>query len=403
MRAFQSLKHPSFALLWGGQTLSRIGDSVYKVALAWWVLEKTGSAAAMGQVLIFSFAPMLLFLLVGGVAVDRFSRLRLMLLSDLLRGAVLAVVSLLAFASLLAVWHVYVASMILGFVSAFFQPAYVAVLPEIVPQESLPSANSLTTVSRQMADILGPSVGAVFVALGGTPSAFAFNGLTFFLSAACLLFLRRRWSETRGAVRKQGVVGDLREGMQAVWASPWLSITIATAALVNITLSGPASVALPLFVKQELRADVRSLGLLYSMLALGSTLTAVCLGHLARVRRRGLFAYGALFLTGLAYMTLGTAPSVLGAGAAALVAGASVAVFPLITVNTMQEIVPRGLLGRVSSIDYLGSYSLIPVGYGLIGWAADKVNASSVFLIGGLITCALVVLALLHPGVRNFD
>src|SRR5262245_2068620 len=85
---FLSLKHRSFALLWSGQTISRLGDSLYRVALAWWVLEKTGSATAMGTVLICSMTPMLIFLLLGGVAVDRLPRLRLMIGSDVLRGIV---------------------------------------------------------------------------------------------------------------------------------------------------------------------------------------------------------------------------------------------------------------------------------------------------------------------------
>src|SRR2546423_7205713 len=108
MTLFKSLTIRSFALLWSGQQLSALGDSLYRVALAWWVLEKTGSATAMGTVLICSMTPMLIFLLLGGIAVDRFPRLRLMISSDLLRGIVVGAVAALAFAQLLEVWHIYV-------------------------------------------------------------------------------------------------------------------------------------------------------------------------------------------------------------------------------------------------------------------------------------------------------
>jgi MFS family permease len=87
MRAFSALSNRSFALLWSGQTLSRLGDSLFTIALAWWVLQKTGSATAMGIVLICSTLPMLLLLLFGGVAVDRFPRLHLMLASLLIDSA----------------------------------------------------------------------------------------------------------------------------------------------------------------------------------------------------------------------------------------------------------------------------------------------------------------------------
>src|SRR5260370_42446977 len=108
MPLFQSLKHRSFALLWSGQALSRLGDNVYRVALAWWVLEKTGSATVMGTVFVLSYAPMLIFALIGGIIVDRFSRVSVMLVADVLRGLVLVAVSILAFEQRLELWHVFV-------------------------------------------------------------------------------------------------------------------------------------------------------------------------------------------------------------------------------------------------------------------------------------------------------
>ena len=106
MSLFLSLRTRAFALLWIGQTISRLGDSLYRIALAWWVLEKTGSATAMGTVLVISSLPMVLFLLVGGVVVDRLPRFRVLFAADVLNGAVVAVVFLLAATGTLEVWHV---------------------------------------------------------------------------------------------------------------------------------------------------------------------------------------------------------------------------------------------------------------------------------------------------------
>src|SRR5262245_36391767 len=246
MALFLSLKHRSFALLWSGQTISRLGDNLYQVALAWWVLEKTGSAAAMGTVLICSFSPMLLFLLLGGIAVDRFPRIRVMLASDLLRGAVTSAVALLAFSQMLEIWHVYVASVLFGFVRAFFQPAYSAIVPEIMPHEVLPSANSLTSLSQEITGVVGPAVGAAIVALGGTASAFALDALSFFISALCLLPLPAPRAASDITTHSPGVLHDLKAGLATVFASPWLWITIAIFSLVNITGRSPFLVALPL-------------------------------------------------------------------------------------------------------------------------------------------------------------
>src|SRR3989304_2833717 len=144
MSLFISLRTRPFALLWTGQTISRLGDSLYRIALAWWVLEKTGSATAMGTVLVISSLPMVLFLLVGGVVVDRLPRFRVLFAADVLNGAVVAVVFLLAATETLEVWHVYVAGAIFGLAEAFFFPAYIASVPQIVPPPPLPSATSLT-------------------------------------------------------------------------------------------------------------------------------------------------------------------------------------------------------------------------------------------------------------------
>jgi MFS family permease len=403
MSLFLALKHRSFALLWSGQTISRLGDSLYRIALAWWVLEKTGSATAMGTVLICSFAPMLIFLLLGGVAVDRFPRVQIMLASDLLRGLVALTVALLAAGQVLEIWHIYVASIVFGFVDAFFEPAYVATVPEITSLEALPSANSLTGLSRQITGIIGPSTGAVIVGLGGTPAAFAIDGLSFFLSAACLLFIPRLPFARAAGEQAGGILHDLRVGLSTVLASPWLWITIALAALGNVTVGGPMAVALPFLVSNTFGAGVTGLGLISSLNSLGAVIGSIWLGRTTRIHHRGLIAYGGLAVGSLMVVALGLPIGLISAGVAALIYGLAFAAFGLIWTNTLQELVPRDLLGRVSSIDLLGSFVLLPIGYGLAGWATDRLGAPVVFLIGGAVSVGLALLGLAHPAIRNLD
>ncbi len=385
-----------------GQTISRLGDNLYRLALAWWVLEKTGSAAAMGTVLIFSFLPMLIFLLIGGVAVDRLPRGRVMLTSDVLRGAVVAVVAALAFPQTLEIWHVYIASMAFGFVDAFFQPAYTAIVPEIVSSENLPSANALTNLSGRLTGIVGPALGAAIVALGGTPTAFALDAVSFLISALCLIPLAGIAARAVEA-RSSSVRRDLREGLATVAGSPWLWITIAIFALANVMLDGPIAVALPFLVKDALHADVGTLGLLYSMSSLGAIIGALWLGRFTRIRRRGLITYGAGVVSALAVVAAGLTSSIPAVAAAMLVEGVCVATFGLIWTNTLQERVPREMLGRVSSIDMLGSYVLLPLGFGLTGWVTDALGAPMMFVLGGAFGAGLIALGLLHPAIRGLD
>ena len=401
-----SLKFRPFALLWSGQTVSRLGDSLYRIALSWWVLEKTGSAAAMGTVLIFSFTPMILFLLVGGIAADRFPRFKVMLISDIARGILVGLVAFLAYTDQLELWHIYTLSLAFGFADAFFQPAYTAVVPEITPPNLLPGANALTSLSGQLSGIAGPAIGAFIVKAGGTSLAFALNGASFVIAGACLLPLIAHATLSLSAPKSsqhRSVWSDLKEGWKAVIVSPWLWVTILVAAFANMMLSGPMAITVPFFVKEYLHAGVDTLGLLLSMFSIGSVVGAIILSRFKRYRRRGLLVYIPWLCAGLLISLGGFYPTAIVAGTVMFLAGAGFSIGGLIWVNVLQELVPGELLGRVSSMDALGSFVLIPVGYALCGWLTDLIGAPVVLIISGLSAALVTSLGLLHPTVRNLD
>lgn len=399
----RALRGRPFALLWSGQTLSLLGDRIFQVALAWWVLEETGSAVAMGTVFVFSIIPMLIFLLLGGALVDRFPRLWLMLISDSVRGLVIGIMALLAFTGQLVIWHIYIISLISGFVEAFFDPAYRAAVPEVTPTDDLTSANSLTSLTYDLSGIGGPAAGAVLVALGGTPLAFALDALSFFVSALCLLPILKLAKAPQSEEESHGILGDIRQGLVTVFASPWLWVTISVAGISNIAYAGPMEVGLPFLLKEHRHADVSVLGLFYSAASIGSVLAAIWLGRLPRLRHRGLTLYGSWMLIGIMVMLIGLPIPIPAILVASFIIGACNTILGLVWVNTLQETVPGHLLGRVTSIDYLGSYILLPVGYAFGGWASDLVGAPLVFIIGGAAETALIALGLLHPQVRSLD
>jgi hypothetical protein len=403
MKVFRAFSNRSFALLWSGQTISRLGDSLYTIALAWWVLEKTGSAAAMGVVLICSEIPMILLLLLGGVLVDRLPRIRLMLVSDLLRGGVVFLIALLSFQQWLELWQIFVMSAIFGIVQAFFYPAYTALIPELVPPEMLPSANSLKSISIDAAQFIGPAIGALIIALGGTPLAFALDGVSFVISALCLVALPRMPALHQPGEKEEGVLQDMREGISTVLASPWLWITLVVASVSTIFLVGPYEAALPLLVKQRFGERVGFYALFTSLSAIGSIIAAFWLGRFKQLRRRGLLTYGAWLVASLMLMAVGLPLSVGGVSLAILIQGVAFVVLGLAWTNTLQEFVPSGLLGRVASIDLLVSSGLLPIGFGLAGIAADRLGASLVFVLGGAISASVIALGLLHPAIRGVD
>lgn len=402
MQAFRSLEHRPFVYLWNGQTVSRLGDALYQLALSWWVLEKTGSATTMGMVLVFSFAPAILFAIFGGVIVDRLPRFRIMLISDLVRGLLVALVAALSYTNYLEVWHIFIVSLVFGIVDAFFQPAYTAAVPEIVHKELLPSANSLTSLSQQVSGVLGPLLGAALVGWGGTSLTFLLNSISFFISAILLLPLLKLEMHIPVAPARE-IGAEIRSGFHIVTSAAWIWLTILLASLGNITRGGPTYVTLPFIIDETLKADVNALGWVRSMIFLGSLAGALWVGRMQKVPRRGWFAYGSMVLAGVMTLWIGLAHNVYELLVAGFLIGVCTAIFNLIWITTLQEMVPQHKLGRVASIDYLGSLVFVPIGFAVTGWFTDLVSPPVVFIVGGALTILIWVVGLFNKSVRNLD
>jgi len=418
MNALRALKNRAFALMWTGQTISRLGDNLYRIALAWWVLEETGSAIAMGTVLVFSQIPMLLFLLIGGVVVDRLPRIRVMFIADIISGLTITAVAIFSWLEILEIWHIYIASLIFGLVEAFFFPAYQAVIPTITNSDDLVSANSLSGLSQRVTGILGPALGAALVAIGGSSVAFGLDGLSFFISAAFVFPLLRSNLEKglRPAIEKrngealtpikqsirQGFL-DLREGFKFVLTVPWIWISILLFGFINVTEAGPRAVALPFLISDDLGAGVDLLGWLGSATSLGFVIGMLWLGQYVRLHRRGFLGYFAVMMQGLLLLPFAFKMPIPVLIASMFVFGLASSVFALIWATTLQEMVPGPLLGRVFSIDALGSFVLLPIGFAVAGFLTELLGAPTVFLMGGIGTTLITGLGLLHPAIRKLD
>jgi MFS family permease len=402
---FRALRHRRFAVLLFGQTLSRIGDFLFQIAMAWWVLEKTGSATAMGSVLFVSILPTVIFSLVGGVVVDRMPRGVVLFLSDAARWLIMVIGAWLAYADRLVLWEIYVIVLAFGAADAFFMPAYNAIVQQIVPLKDLPSANSINSLSMQFGRVAGPAIGGLAAGFGGTPFAFGANALSFFIGALTVLPLL---SLPKPAPQEEpfslgSFLSDLRGGFQTILASPILWITILVFSITNITLAGPYSIAMPFLVKDQLGGDEKLLGIIYSIFPIGYALASLVLGAFPRIRYRGPVFYICSIIAGLGLGMFGLHVPFYVLVIAALFNGAALEIVGLVWMNLLQELVPPEKMGRVSSVDMLGSFVLLPVGFAATGWLIDQVGAGTVFVGAGLLTALLCALPLLHPAIRKLD
>lgn len=403
---FRALRHKKFALLLFGQTLSRIGDFLFQIAMAWWVLEKTGSATAMGSVLFFSILPTVIFSLIGGVFVDRMKRGVLLFLSDVARCLLMLAATWLAFTDQLNLTGIYVIVIVFGFADAFFLPAYNALIQQMIPEEDLPSANSINSLSMQFGRVAGPAIGGLVAGFGGTTLAFGLNSISFWIGALTvlpLLTLPAPARQDEESLTLKGFLGDLRGGFETIFASPILWITILIFALTNITLAGPYSIAMPFLVKDHLGGDQQLLGFLYAIFPIGYAIASLFMGAFPKIRHRGVVFYIASIIAGLGLGMFGVSVPIYVLVICALLNGAALEIVNLVWTNLLQEMVPPEKMGRVSSVDMLGSFVLLPLGYALTGWLVDTIGVTAVFITCGAITALVCGLALLHPVIRKLD
>ncbi len=440
IRLVRALQHRPFALLWIGQTISRLGDGAYYTALAWLILLLTGSATAMGIVVTAGIIPNVLFLLLGGVAADRLPRRLVMLWSDIGRGALVLLISVLAWMHTLQVWHLVVLSVCFGFVDGFFMPAYQSIPPQLVPAEDLASSNALTGLSQNVSQLIGPLLGAALVALVGPYLAFGFDGLTFVASALCLFALRIPDSATLAAqanpnadatatiaevseetatgevatteegTRRNGIAGvmeDMREGIRYTMSSTWIWVTIVIASAGNIFLVAPLVVGMPKLVRDAYGSGVWLLGVLEAASSVGSIIGILIVGQIKHMSRRGIKAYLTLICTGVALVAMGwplpRSVEIYVAVPANALLGFAIGFFNVIWFTVMQELIPGDKLGRVSSIDMMGSFVLTPIGFALGGVIIDQVGPRLVFIGCGIISALLPTIGLAVKGIRALD
>ncbi len=259
-------------------------------------------------------------------------------------------------------------------------------------------------MAKELAGILGPPLGGLLITIGGLVFALAFDAGTFVVGALCLLAVRLRPLDRENGAKNDtsNYLKDLSEGFRYVSSSAWLWVTILIFSIANVFVGGATVVLLPLLAETRF-AGSSSLGWLLSGVAGGATLSAVVLNQLGISRRRGFLAYLGVAVSGLSLAGLAFAPHVGWAIAAMAVGGASITVFGVVWETTMQELVPGEVLGRVVSIDMLGSFALLPLGFLLTGYLIESFDVAQVALWYGGATVLLALVGLLVPAVRRLD
>jgi MFS family permease len=375
-----------FRLLWGGQTVSFVGDAAVIVALGWRVTELTGKASSLGFVLALESLAMLVTLLWGGVLADRHSRRLLMIGSDLARAVVIGAFFVLEATGHISLTAILVLAALFGLADGFFQPAFQGIVPLVVEQPMLPSANSWLGVARNGSAIVGPAIAAALYHTSGPSVVWAIDACSFVASAGALWLARPR-AFTPGP--HLGLRGELSEGLRYVLSVPWIWTGIAAATVILMIAMAPFTTLLPRVVQAHYHRGVGAYGAIFSAMAAGMVLGSLAWAKWHPARHRVIVCFTAFGINDIGIVVLALSPWYPLAVVAAAWRGLWIGVGISAWTTLMSELVPERLLSRASSIDFFGSIGLTPVGYVLAGAVATVVAPTTVLAIGGALGALL--------------
>lgn len=390
-------QHKDFRWLFLSQSISTMGDRIVLVALALLVTEQTGSTADLGIVLAAHAGALVAFVLLGGVWADRLPRHRVMISTDVLRGALHVLLAVLIFTDSLEIWQLVVIEVLFGAAEAFFRPAYSGLVPQTVPEELIQEANALNGLTQTVAEFAGPALATLLVLTLGTGAAFAIDAGTFLVSAMLLTLVRPRPRGERA--QRTSFRNELREGFAEVRSRTWVWVTIAVFS-VSLLVGFAPYVVLGPTVAEEHYGNPAVFGWLAAAIGLG-TASGALLALRWRPRRPLALAIVVTIPFSLVLLSYALGLPLALVLPAAVAAGIGLTLFNVWWETALAQRIPPQALSRVVSYDWMGSLALLPIGYVLIGMLAEHVDPAAVMGVCGAIGAFTVLLGLLPRETRT--
>lgn len=357
----------AFLVLWLGQAISVVGTGLTTFALGVWVYRETGSVTQFALISVLASAPLVFLSPVAGTLVDRWSRRSTMLVADLTSALAVAGLYALHVAGELAIWHVYVASVVAALAGAFHWPAYAAATTLMVAKRNLNRAAGLAEFSRAASVAVSPLLGGALVVGAGLGTVLLVDWVSFMVAVACLVGVR---VPTPQPQPHGSLLADVRVGWRYLSERPGLLRLLAQFAMMNLLCSFVPVLVVPLVLSVS---TPQYLGLTVSLATAGFLAGGVVMSMWGGPRRRaraivlcGLFVGGALLVAG-------SRPSVV-----LIVAGLFAFHFLVPVINACSQAIwqvkiPPGLQGRAFAIRRMLAQASTPVGYLMAGPLADQV------------------------------
>jgi MFS family permease len=397
--AVATLREPNFRYYFLSRLVNAAGSTMGGIALAFAVLEVSGSPTALGIVLAARSIPEVLLLLAGGVIADRFGRTLVIQVCNLVAGATQLAIAALVISGTAQLWQLAALSAVNGAVAAISFPAMASVMPQLVPRDQLQPANVLMSMQRGVLSVLGPTVGGVLVVTVGAGWAVAIDGIAYLVAAAMLVLVRI--PPPLPKEEQTSIVGDLREGWRYFRGTTWLWAVVLAFSALNALFSGGFQTLGPVLAKTSDIGEA-GWGLILSAGAAGLLLTTVVMLKV-QLQRPLLWGMVGCTFFGVPMVVLGAEPNLALVVVASFVGGAGIEVFSLGWNLAMQEHVPDDMLSRAYSYDALGSFAAIPLGQLAVGPLGAVFGVRETIFVCGVLFVVISVATLGSRSVRELQ
>jgi MFS family permease len=377
------LRNPDYRLWLIGGTISLLGDQFYLVALPWLVLQQTGSAVAMGAIMMTGAIPRALLMLMGGAVSDRVSARKIMMATATARTICVTVIGVLVWLRILRTWELYALTFAFGVADAFAVPAQTAYMPSLLKREQLVAASSVSQSTGQLTTILGPvPVGLVIQALG--------VAWAFFVDAISFLFIiGALWKlpdPPKSQTARKAMWHSIAEGIAYVGKDVPLRSLMLLATIMNFCIAGPVSIGLAYWTKTRFGSPA-AYGIVISAVAAGSLLGALLAG-VWKIRRRGVMILAVSAVLGLCLGSIGLIDRVWSVAGVLLVMGVAAGMVNVHIGAWAMQRIDAGVRGRVASVLMLASFGIAPISLAVAGFLVAWSLKFMFLLAGGLMVLA---------------
>ena len=391
-------RNRNFALLFASRSISYFGTYLAPIAVAFAVLDLTGSATDTGIAFACWTLAQVSTLMIGGVVADRLPRRLVMVASDLGNVCVRTTMGVLLLSGHAQIWEIFVLQALGGAATAFYSPASSGLVPEIVERERLQQANAFMGIARYLAFPLGAATGGAIVATIGSGTALLVDAGTYAASAVLLFGIRLPVRAIAAAA--PNFLRELREGWQAFTEHTWVWLLTVWVALYFLFTYAPFFVLGPYIAKHEL-GGAGQWGAVLTGEGIGA-LTGALIGLRLRPARPWLVVGAVFALTAVQSILLAAHVSFVAIAAAAFVAGFSFSLGSVIFETGVQQAIAPEKLSRVSAYSWMCAMVFLPLGYALAGPIATAVGMSGYLVFGAVWIVVTTAVVFSVPDVRDY-